>query len=97
MSIAKNPRICKKGHKYYKSSDCPVCPICEKDRKPSSGFLSLVPAPARRALEREGITSLKLLAKRSEVEISALHGMGPKAIGILKASLKNEGLSFSKH
>jgi hypothetical protein len=44
-------RICPNGHHYVKSSDCPVCPFCEADRKPKKGFLSLLSAPARRALE----------------------------------------------
>lgn len=31
-------KICEKGHQYYKSSDCPICPVCEKERKPKEGF-----------------------------------------------------------
>ncbi len=49
----KNRRTCKAGHTYYKTSDCPTCPICEQERKPHNGFLSLLVAPARRALECE--------------------------------------------
>jgi hypothetical protein len=73
-------KVCKKGHQYYKSSDCPTCRICEKERKPEKGFLSLIPAPARRALEREAIRSLAKLATYSEKEVLALHGMGPSSI-----------------
>lgn len=65
-TLKKNLRTCSKGHEYYKSSDCPVCPICEQQRKPDNGFLSLLSAPARRALEHNGITSLQHLAKYSE-------------------------------
>lgn len=43
-------RTCPKGHKYYKSTDCPTCPICEQEHKPHNSFLSLLVAPARRAL-----------------------------------------------
>jgi predicted RecB family nuclease len=89
-------RICPNGHRYYKSSDCPVCPVCESDRTPEDEFLALVSAPARRALENEGITSLKKLATYSEKEILALHGIGPSAIPKLKAALKEEGLAFRK-
>lgn len=46
----KTLRTCKNGHRYYKSSDCPVCPVCEEEKRPEEGFLSLVSAPARRAL-----------------------------------------------
>lgn len=66
-------RTCRKGHQYYKTSDCPTCPICEAQRKPKEGFLSLLAAPARRALENKGITSLEQLSKFSEKEILQLH------------------------
>ena len=94
---AKNLRICNKGHKYYKSSDCPTCPICEAEKKPSIGFLSLLGAPARRALENAGIISLKKLSKYSEKDILKLHGMGPGSIPKLKKALKELGLSFVKN
>lgn len=93
---AKTLRTCKKGHKYYKSSDCPTCPICEEERKPKVGFMTLMSAPARRALENAGIKTLKQLSKYSEKEISQLHGMGPNAIVKLKMALKKEGLGFKK-
>lgn len=90
----KQLRICPKGHQYYKSSDCPTCPICEAERRPKTGFLSQISAPARRALERQGISNLKQLSEYSEKEISMLHGMGPKAITILKEVLKENNLYF---
>jgi predicted RecB family nuclease len=90
----KNLRTCNKGHKYYKSSDCPTCPICEQERKPANGFLSLLSAPARRALENNGITSLQELSKCSEKEILQLHGMGPASLPKLRTALKENGLSF---
>ncbi|HEX6847967.1 MAG TPA: hypothetical protein VF144_13370 [Chitinophagaceae bacterium] len=89
-------KICRKGHKFNKSSDCPTCPICEKERKPPSGILSIVPAPARRALEREGINTLLKLSKYTEKEMLALHGIGPSSIPLFKAALKEKGLSFRK-
>ncbi|WHY92785.1 RNA polymerase alpha subunit C-terminal domain-containing protein [Neobacillus cucumis] len=90
----KHLRICYKGHKYYKSSDRPTCPTCEKERKPSNGFLSLLSAPARRALENNGITSLEKLSKFSENEILEFHGMGPASLPKLRSALKENGLSF---
>ena len=89
-------RICSKGHKFYKSSDCPTCPICEKERKPKSGFLFFISAPARRALEREGINTLLKLSKYNEKELLELHGMGPGSILPLKNALKEKGLSFRR-
>lgn len=90
----KNLRTCDKGHEYYKSSDCPTCPTCEQERKPESGFLSLLSAPARRALESNGITSLEQLANFSQKEIMKFHGMGPASLPKLRAALEAEGLSF---
>jgi hypothetical protein len=94
MASEKNLRTCTKGHNYYKSSDCPTCPICEQDRKPETGFLSLLSAPARRALENNGITSLQQLSTFSEKEILRFHGMGPASLPKLRKALENEGLSF---
>ncbi|MEW6127660.1 MAG: RNA polymerase alpha subunit C-terminal domain-containing protein [Acidobacteriota bacterium] len=90
----KNQRTCKNGHRYFKSSDCPTCPICEAERKPESGFLSLIVAPARRALERAGITTPAQLAQYSEEEILNLHGMGKTTIPKLRNALKEQGLNF---
>ncbi|MES2763703.1 MAG: RNA polymerase alpha subunit C-terminal domain-containing protein [Bacteroidota bacterium] len=94
MVATKTLRTCKKGHQYYKSSDCPTCPICEEERKPENNFLATLSAPARRALESAGITTLKKLAKYSEADILKLHGMGPGSIPKLKTALKTAGLSF---
>jgi predicted RecB family nuclease len=94
--LKKQLRICPKGHKFYKSSDCPVCPVCEQERKPDDNFLSLLVAPARRALEKKGIATLKQLSALSEDEILQLHGMGPSTISKLKKALQENGLSF-KH
>lgn len=74
--LEKTLRVCKKGHHFYKSSDCPTCPICETPRKPKDGFLSILSAPARRAIENKGITTLQQLSKCTEEDILKLHGMG---------------------
>lgn len=89
-------RICAKGHTYNKTSDCPTCPVCENERKPKKGFLSLLASPARRALENKGIKTLKQLSEFSEAEILKLHGIGPSTIPKLRDELFKEGLSF-KH
>jgi predicted RecB family nuclease len=87
-------RTCSQGHQYYKSSDCPTCPICEQEYKPANGFLSLLSGPARRALEHHGITSLQQLSTYSEKEILKFHGMGPATLPKLRTVLQEEGLSF---
>lgn len=94
MSSKGTSRICPDGHTYYKSSDCPACPVCEAQKKPHSGFMSLLSAPARRALEGKGISTLKHLARHSAEEILALHGIGKTALPKLEQALKAQGLSF---
>jgi predicted RecB family nuclease len=64
--------------------------------KPESGFLAGLAAPARRALEGAGLTTLVNLAKKSEAQVSELHGMGPNAMAKVRASLKKAGLGFAK-
>jgi len=51
-------------------------------------------APARRALAGAGIASLEQLAQMTEVEVRALHGMGPSALRTLKTVLQERGLAF---
>jgi predicted RecB family nuclease len=91
-----NLRTCENGHSYYKSSDCPTCPICESQRKPKTGFLSLLSAPARRALENNDITTLEKLSKYSEAAILKLHGIGKTTIPKLREALANENLTFAE-
>ncbi len=92
----KNLRTCENGHNYYKSSDCPTCPVCEEQRKPKTGFLSLLSAPARRALESAGITTLTKLSEHTEASILKLHGIGKTAIPKLREALDSENLAFAK-
>lgn len=89
-------RVCSNGHQYYKSSGCPVCPICEQINRPKEGFLSTVSAPAKRALEHEGILTLQKLATYSEKEILKLHGVGPSTLPKLREAMQEAGLSFKK-
>ena len=94
--IKKILSTCAKSHQYYTSSDCPTCPVCEEARKPGNEFLSQLSAPARRALENNGIKTLQQLSKFSEAEILKFHGMGQASIPKLRNALAREGLSFKK-
>jgi hypothetical protein len=89
-------RVCKLGHVYFKSSDCPVCPVCEAANTTKNSFLSLLAAPARRALENNGIKTPVQLSKKTEAEILKLHGMGPATMPILRNILSSNKLSFKK-
>lgn len=89
-------RICSNGHSYNKSSNCPSCPICEIERKPNNGFFSKLSAPARRALEHHGISTLQQLSMLSEKDVLQFHGIGPASLPILRASLEENGLLFKQ-
>ncbi len=51
-------------------------------------------APATRALTIAGYTNLNQLTKISETELGQLHGVGPKALSLLREALNAQGLSF---
>jgi len=92
--MEKTLRICKNRHKFFKSSDCPVCPTCEKLKSSATGFLSMLGAPARRALDNAGIKTLNDLSRWTEKEMLNLHGFGKASLPQLKNALVENGLSF---
>ncbi|MEV5612556.1 MmcQ/YjbR family DNA-binding protein [Streptomyces sp. NPDC052225] len=47
--------------------------------------------PATRALLGAGLATLDLVATRTEAELLALHGVGPKAVRVLAAELEKQG------
>lgn len=58
---------------------------------------SVLPAigrPATRALLQAGISTLDQVAERTEAELLAMHGVGPKAVRILSEALGHEGKSL---
>lgn len=50
--------------------------------------------PALKALNAAGYFRLEQLSQVREAELAKLHGMGPKALGILREALKELGLDF---
>ena len=94
--MARQPtrRTCPNGHSFIKRTDCPTCPKCEAEKAKAGFFVGGLSAPARRALQGAGVDSLKKLARHSEKDILALHGIGPSAIPVLRAALKSAGLAF---
>lgn len=52
--------------------------------------------PARRALRRAGYTRLDQLTQVRESDLAGLHGMGAKAIGMLKVALAARGQGFAE-
>lgn len=96
LKAEKSLKVCEKGHKYYKSSDCPSCPTCNKENKPDSGFLSKLSSPARSALVHEGIDTLQKLSNYTEKEILKIHGIGPASLPTMRSSLEEADLSFKE-
>jgi len=94
MARTPTQRTCPRGHIYIKSTDCPTCPKCEQKKSTASFVIQGLGAPARRALQAAGVTSLKALAKHPEADVLAMHGMGPSTLPKLRAALKAAGLSF---
>lgn len=52
--------------------------------------------PALRALQAAGIRTVEDLASWTEADLLAHHGMGPKAIGLLKDALSARGERFRR-
>ncbi len=53
-------------------------------------------APALRALNGVGYQELADLTQTTEAELAKLHGMGPKALGILREALAAKGWCFKE-
>jgi uncharacterized protein YdhG (YjbR/CyaY superfamily) len=59
-------------------------------------FFAGLSAPARRALQINGIKTLKDLTKYTEAEILQFHGIGKTAIPTLQKALQEKGFNFSR-
>lgn len=58
-------------------------------------FKIKISQPALRALHNAGIMQLSDLSKVTETDVKKLHGMGPNALGKLRAVMQEEGLTFA--
>ena len=52
--------------------------------------------PAIRALTSVGLIQLEQFSSLTEAEVLKLHGMGPKAMGVIRNALAEKGLTFKK-
>jgi hypothetical protein len=69
-----------------------------KANKPAAavqeGFPRGLAQPALRALAAAGLSSVDQLAGMRAADLAKLHGIGPKAMDLLRADLKRRGKSF---
>ncbi len=92
-------KVCSRGHKFYKSSNCPVCPICWSGyyrEKNKADFPDKLASPALRALLNAKVLNLNQLSGYKKKEVSEFHGLGPSSIPLLRESLKKKGLEFAQ-
>lgn len=61
----------------------------------SAGDFPKIGQPALRALAGAGYTRLEQLTRVREADLLRLHGVGPKAIRLLKAALASRGQSLA--
>jgi hypothetical protein len=64
------------------------------DEQPIDHFLSILSAPARRAIENNGMTTLEQLSKYSKKEVLKFHGMGKSSIPKLEKLLSEQNMTF---
>lgn len=64
------------------------------DVRPLGDLPNEIGKTAARALSSQGITSLKSVAGHTEKELLAMHGVGPKAVRILREALSERGLAL---
>jgi transcription elongation factor GreB len=74
-----------------KARNDPESPTTRPD---ADAFPRGLSGPALRALHHAGIRTMEDLAGRTEREVARLHGMGPKGVRELKASLAAQGRRF---
>ncbi len=69
--------------------------MTQQPEQAANDFPAKIGRPATGALLHAGYTQMAQLTKLSAAELQQLHGMGPKAIGILREALAAQGLSFA--
>ena len=66
------------------------------DLRPVGDLPDEIGRTAARELALNGITSLESVSGRSEKELLAIHGVGHKAIRVLRDALADKGLEYRK-
>ncbi len=71
-----------------------LAPMSTRATPEQIGELPKIGRPATAALLAADVTTLDGVAAMGEAELLALHGVGPRAIRILRAALEREGRSL---
>jgi deazaflavin-dependent oxidoreductase (nitroreductase family) len=66
----------------------------QNNNEPASDLPAGLAQPALRALSSAGITRLEQFTRMPEAELLKLHGIGPRAIELIRATLAERGLAF---
>ena len=66
----------------------------KKSADDATSVLPKIGKPATRALAAIGITRLDQVARLTRADLLAIHGVGPKAVGILEDALSARGASL---
>lgn len=88
-------RVCDQGHHFKKTSDCPTCPQCEKEKWMGSNWEGLS-NPAKRALSAKGIIDYKMLSQYTRKEVATWHGIGPSTLKKIDSILQELQLNWGK-
>lgn len=67
-----------------------------RSRAVAETALPKIGVPATRALAAIGVTTLDKVVERSESELLALHGVGPRAVRVLKEALAAQGMELRR-
>ena len=71
-----------------------MAPPTERTHPNHAAFPSGIGGPALRALQNAGVRSMDDLARWTEADLLALHGMGPKGVRVLGEALRASGRGF---
>lgn len=78
-------------HRAPKQLAARFAAIVEAGDQPASDLPAAIGKAATRALLTAGLATLDAVATRSESELLAMHGVGPKAVRILREALAEQG------
>ena len=74
-----------------------ACSLMETpDVRPVGDLPHSLGKTAPRELKSAGIDSLQRVSEHSEQELLSIHGVGPKAVRILRSALEEKGLAFNE-